>query len=62
MVALNSERRVFMWHVRPHAIPQASGKTVTLDEIVSLLKASYDAGEAEMYISDEGRMRRHHRF
>jgi hypothetical protein len=56
MVALNRERRVFMWHIRPHAIPQESGKTVTLDEIASLLKTSYDAGEAEMYISDEGRM------
>jgi hypothetical protein len=55
MVALKTERRVYMWRLRPHAVPREAGKTATLDEIVGILKAAYDAGTAEMYISDQGR-------
>jgi hypothetical protein len=55
MVALKTERRVYMWRLVPHAIPKESGKAVTLAEIVGILKASYDSGTAEMYIGDNGR-------
>lgn len=56
MVALKTERRVYMWRVMPHAVPKDSGKAVTLDEIIDILRRAYDAEAAEMYLADDGKV------
>lgn len=63
MVALNAERRVFLWRVRPVASPSEANNAaritgtpvdVTLDEFISLLEAEHSAGRARVYLSDTG--------
>src|SRR5690349_18625764 len=56
MVALKSERRVYMWRVVARATPQEADKVVTVAEIIGILKDAYTAGEAQIYLSDEGRV------
>jgi hypothetical protein len=55
MVAYKNERRVFMWHVMPKPIPKETPFDVGLPELLAILRSSYDAHEAEIYFSDEGR-------
>jgi hypothetical protein len=56
MVALKSERRVYMWRVVPTIIPKEAPKSATLEEIIDILKTSYDAESAEIYLTDTGRV------
>lgn len=56
MVALKTERRVYMWHLGPRPFPREAPVTVTLKEIVAILKAAFDAQEAELYLSEDGRV------
>jgi len=65
MVALNTERRVFLWRIRPIASPheangadRASGDkvVVSLDEIIRLLEAEHSAGRGRVFLSDTGRI------
>lgn len=55
MVALKNERRVYMWHVVPRAVPK-EGPNVTINEILAILKAHYAAADAEIYLNDAGRV------
>jgi hypothetical protein len=51
MVALKTERRVFLWKLTPHSMPREAGKVVTLNEIVMILEAELAAGKARVYLS-----------
>ena len=55
MVALKTERRVYLWRIWPQSNPKNASVTVTLGEVLGLLKAGYDQGEAEIYLSEDGR-------
>lgn len=55
MPAYKNERRVYMWHVVPKPVPKEA-PNVTLDEIFAILKAHYDARDAEIYLSDTARI------
>jgi hypothetical protein len=65
MVALKTERRVFMWRIVPQPLPlDALGKkrvsgepvAVTLDELVSLLEGEKSAGRARVFLGPGGRL------
>lgn len=56
MVALKTERRAFLWYVSPVAAPPEAKKTVTLDEIVTILEAELAAKRARVYLSDAARL------
>lgn len=56
MVALKTERRVYMWHSGPRPLPREAPVTVTLKEIVTILKTAFDAQQAELYLSEDGRV------
>lgn len=65
MVALKTERRVFMWRVVPQTLPlEALGKRgasvptidVTLDELVSIIEGEKTAGRARVYLGPGGRL------
>ncbi len=59
MVALRSERRVFLWRVTPRPVPIDSKKTVTLEEILKYLEAAFAAkpeSTARAFLSDGGRI------
>ncbi len=51
MVALKTERRVFLWRVRPHCEPEEATKPVTLEEIISILEVEHASGRARAYLS-----------
>jgi hypothetical protein len=58
MVALKTERRVYMWRVRPHCEPpeaEENRKSTSLDEIVGILSEQIHAGTARAYLSSGGR-------
>jgi hypothetical protein len=52
MVALRSERRVFLWRMHPRPIPLDSKKEVTLEEILKIFEAAHLAGTARAYLSN----------
>jgi hypothetical protein len=59
MVALRSERRVFLWRVTPRPVPIDAKKDVTLEEILKFLEAAFAAkpeSTARAYLSDTGRI------
>jgi len=51
MVALKTERRVFMWRIRPRTVPAEIPKTATLEEIISILEDAKAAKKARCYLS-----------
>lgn len=55
MVALSTERRVFLWHVHPTVKPnEAVDKvSVSLDDIVGLLEAEWTAGRARVFLAPD---------
>lgn len=55
MVALKTERRVFIWRIRSHCEPEEANEAVTIDQVVDILASEFQAGRARMYISDTGR-------
>lgn len=56
MVALKTERRVYMWKVSPRPMPIEAPIKVTLAEIVATLKAAYEAQTAELFLNADGRV------
>ena len=58
MVALKTERRVYMWRVVPKAFPTEAPALVDLPEVIGILKEAFGAGAAEIYLSDAGRILR----
>lgn len=51
MVALKTERRVFLWRISPAVSPSGVDRTATIAEIVAILEAQKAAGSARVYIS-----------
>jgi len=56
MVALKTERRVYMWRAMPRPVPAEAPVTVDLPEIIGILKGAHAAETAEIYLTDEGRI------
>jgi len=58
MAALRSERRVFLWHIRPHVTPPeaAEQKQATLEEVVDVLDAEHSGGRARVYLGSKGQL------
>lgn len=56
MVALKTERRVYMWQVFPRPLPREAPINVTLAEVVATLKAAYDSQTAELFLNADGRV------
>ena len=54
MVALRSERRVFLWRIHPRPVPLDSKKTVTFDECLKILETAFKAGTARAYLGVSG--------
>ena len=55
MVALKTERRAFLWRIKPRPMPDEAGEhgaSVTLDEIVTMLEGAVAAGKANCYLSN----------
>lgn len=55
-ISLRTERRAFLWRLWPRAFPAESGKTATLDEVISVLEAEHSAGRARVYLDPDGRL------
>lgn len=51
MVALKTERRVFLWRVTPRAVPREAPNEVSIAEIVEILENAWAAGTARVYLS-----------
>lgn len=56
MVALKTERQVYMWHLTPQAVPTEAPVTVTLDEILKIWIDEHKLGKAEIYLDNDGRV------
>lgn len=51
MVALKTERRVFLWRVKPRCEPDEANKPVTLDELIDILDQEFQGHRARVYLS-----------
>ncbi len=49
MVALKSERRVYLWRMSPHASPKEAPVDVKFEQILQILKTAFDNKEAFAY-------------
>lgn len=49
MVALRTERRVFLWRIYPRPVPIDSKKEVTLEECLKIIEAAFVSGTASAY-------------
>ncbi|WP_159010403.1 hypothetical protein [Bradyrhizobium sp. S69] len=56
MVALKTERRVYMWQVAPRPMPKEAPVNVSLAGVVGTLKAAYDSQTAELFLNADGRV------
>lgn len=56
MVALKTERQVFMWHLTPHSNPKDAPVGVALSDIVQILETSWQKNEARIYISADSKI------
>lgn len=56
MVALKSERRVYLWRMSPHATPKDASVDVKLIDILGLLKAAFDAKQAFAFVDADGKV------
>lgn len=56
MVALKTERRVFLWKITPRPIPKDSKRPVDLNEILAILEAEFKAGRARVYLGEASRI------
>lgn len=54
MVALKTERNVFLWHLAPHALPKEAPVDVTLQDIIEHLKKAFDDKKAFAHIDSDG--------
>lgn len=56
MVALKTERSVFLWHVAPHPIPKEAPADVTFAEILAHLQKAFDDKKAFAHIDSDGNL------
>jgi hypothetical protein len=56
MVALKTERRVYLWHVAPRPLPREAPVIVTLPEVIAILKDAFDGNTAELFLNSDGRV------
>jgi len=56
MVALKSERSVFMWRLAPHPLPKEASADVKLDEILNHLKSAFKDKKAFAHIDADGNL------
>jgi hypothetical protein len=56
MVALKTERRVYQWHVVPRPFPKGVNATVTLTEVLGILKGYYAEQTTVLYMDEAGRI------
>lgn len=56
MVALSSERQIFMWHLWPHPVPQDAPVAVTVPNLIEKITAEFQAGRAFLYIDQDNRI------
>jgi len=54
MVALKTERQVFLWHIAPRAIPADAPVTVKLSEIFAILDKAMEEKTAFAYLRSDG--------
>ncbi|MET4594677.1 MULTISPECIES: hypothetical protein [unclassified Sphingomonas] len=54
MVALRSERRVYLWYMTPHCMPSEAGKSVNLGQIFAILQKAFNSGKAFTYLDSDG--------
>jgi hypothetical protein len=55
MVALRSERRVYLWRIGPHSTPQEA-PSVALSDILGLLKDAFDNKRAFAFVDADGKV------
>lgn len=55
MVALKSERHVYLWRVNPHATPK-DAPAVTLEKILDLLQEAFDNKRAFAFVDADGKV------
>jgi hypothetical protein len=56
MVALKTERRVYMWQVASRPMPKEAPIIVTLAEVIGTLRAAYGDEIAEIFLNSDGRV------
>lgn len=56
MVALKTERSVFLWHLAPHPMPREAPVDVTLNEILDHLKKAFEDKKAFAHIDSDGNL------
>ncbi|MDI1295165.1 MAG: hypothetical protein PSY12_04660 [bacterium] len=56
MVALKTERNVFLWYMAPHPTPKEAPVDVTLTEILEHLQKAFDAKKAFAHIDSDGNL------
>lgn len=54
MVALKTERRVYLWYMTPHCMPSEAGKSVKFGQIFAILKKAFESGKAFTYLDSDG--------
>jgi hypothetical protein len=56
MAASKTERRVYLWKLKPRAIPAHDDEHVTLEEILGLLQGEFLSGLARVFLSKDSRI------
>jgi hypothetical protein len=56
MVALKTERRVYLWHVDPRPLPREAPVIVKLAGVVAILKDAFAGNTAELFLNSDGRV------
>src|SRR5688572_2542251 len=56
MVALKSERRVYLWRMSPHASPKEAPVDVKFEQILQILKTAFDNKEAFAHVDAQGKV------
>lgn len=54
MVALKTERQVYLWHVEAHPLPRKTPVSVSLDEVLEIIDAAFVVGDARAYLAADG--------
>lgn len=56
MVALKTERSVFLWHLSPHTMPKEAPVSTTLSEILNILEDAFKSKKAFAHIDSDGNL------
>jgi hypothetical protein len=55
-ISPRSERRAFLWRIWARALPPASEKPATLDEVISILEGEVGSKSARVYLGPDGKI------